>query len=66
MYHNISFRQIDKILRKNGYTIVRNPPTNHTIYAKGNDTISIPGRGRSKDVNAMIIKRIFKEHNIKS
>ena len=64
MYRNMSFRDVDRILRKNGYKIVRNPSTNHTIYAKGNNTISIPGKGRSKDINAMLLKRIFKENNI--
>lgn len=62
-FTNMDYNDIDRILRKNGYTI-RPSTGNHVMYVKGNSTISIPGRGRNKDIHPMLIKRIFKENNI--
>ena len=65
MYRNLDYRMVDKILRANGYKVERMGSTNHVIYSKGNRTISIPSRGRGRDVNAMLIRRLFKDNNIR-
>ena len=65
MCSNLSFRDVDRILKRNGYWVERMGSTSHVVYSNGTNTISIPGRGSGKDVNAMLIRRIFKENNIK-
>ena len=55
-----SFREVDRLLRENGYAKVRSRG-GHTIYesAKGN-AISIP-----HNPNAMIMRRLIKENGLK-
>lgn len=65
MYHNMNYRAVDKILRQNGYVIKKFGNSNHVKYVKDGDSIVIPRRGNSKDVNCMIIRRLFKEHDIR-
>lgn len=54
----MSKRNIDKILRKNGYQIIR--CNGHWIYSNGTNTIAIP-----KSLCTPLIQRLFKENNIK-
>ena len=57
---NISLRKVDKILRSNGYRIERYSG-DHRIYKNDEgDTIIIP-----PSVHKQLIKRTFKENNIK-
>ena len=55
-----SFREVDRLLRENGYVKVRSRG-GHTIYesTKGN-VISIP-----HNPNAMIMRRLIKENGLK-
>ena len=55
----IPYRKIDRILKESGYLYVRD--NGHKIYQNNNgDIIAIP-----KTCCTYLIKRLFKEHNIK-
>ncbi len=57
---NLKYRIIEKILKDNGFTFVRQSG-DHKIYKRGKDHISLP----CPKVNGLILERLFKEHNIK-
>ena len=55
---SMSYREVDKILKNNGYKIIR--CNGHKIYGNdGGNTISIP-----KTCCTYLVKRVFKENNI--
>lgn len=56
---NIKFREVKKILIKNGWVVDRNSG-DHIIFIKDNKHISIPFHP-----NGLIIQRLFRENDIK-
>lgn len=57
---SLKFRKIDKILKKNGFKVIR-VKGDHYIYKRGNDTAVIP----YVDCNELLLEKYFKQFNIK-
>lgn len=58
---NLKHKKIDKILRNNGFKIVRYTG-DHAIYKRNEDEIiSIP----KPNCNGLILQRLFRQYNIK-
>ena len=57
---NLKFRQIDKILRSNGFERVRFSG-DHSIYKRNEKHLSVP----CPNCNGLILQRLFKENDIK-
>lgn len=55
----MSLKDVQRLLRMNGYSLERTGK--HYIYKKDNDTFILP-----KSTHDLLLKRMFKEHNIKS
>ena len=53
-----STREVEKILRKNGYTYKKSRGS-HIHYEKDGNIVVI-----TKDINAMVWRRLMKENNI--
>lgn len=54
-------REIKKILRRNGYKIVRSNGTSHEIWEnEAGDSLSL----NANNINRMVWQRLVKEHNI--
>lgn len=60
-YRVYSTREFEKILRKNGYSILRHRG-DHTIWAKAEG--HVPNITIAKTVNPMIARRLIKENNL--
>jgi len=60
-YAVLSDREFAKLLKKNGYVVVRSSG-DHTIWTNANrkDSITV-----NKNINPMVMRRLIKEHNIK-
>lgn len=57
-----SKKDVSKIMKNNGYYVVRSSG-DHTIYKNDNgNTISIP---LSREPNKMLMRRLIKENNLK-
>lgn len=58
-----STREVQQILRRNGYTLTRTTKSSHNVYSNGKRNISIPVQ--NKTVNKMLFMRLVKENNLK-
>lgn len=57
-YRVLSDREFAKLLKQNGYAVARTSG-DHTIWQKGNDSITV-----NKRINPMVMRRLIKEHNL--
>ena len=54
-------RKIEKILKKNGYVIIRKSRGSHRQYGKpGFPTVTVPFHG-SKDISILVLKSLEKQ-----
>jgi predicted RNA binding protein YcfA (HicA-like mRNA interferase family) len=57
-YKVLSNREFEKILKNNGYVVARTSG-GHTIWQKGNDSITV-----NHSINPMVMRRLIKEHQL--
>ncbi len=57
----LRYRDVEKLLKTNGYRIARYGKGNHVIFTDEIHTITIP---RKQTVNRMLLRRLVKENNI--
>ena len=57
-----STREVQQILQRNGYSLIRTTRGSHNVYSNGKRNISIPVQ--NKTVNRMLFMRLVKENNL--
>lgn len=55
------YRDVVKVLRKNGWTIIRQGKGSHVIWGRGTQRVSITHHGSGSPVSAGIIGKLIKE-----